>query len=342
MLHPDPAQRSRRRTRSFFPASAAGAPAATALASGFAPVRAAGFALVRASGFAPVLVSGFALVLVSGFALVLASGFALVLAAGPAPPPAGSAERLAARQAALAPRLALQQPVIESSEGPQRARAEVYALLPHAWPTLAAALREPQQWCDALLPHVYVRRCTAGADTLTLQVVTRADAPTDQAEALPLFFRVSTEAGYLKAALNAEHGPLGLRDLNIVFEAIPAGASASFVHFSYQAGTSTVGGWVMQAYLATRGRDKVGFSAAEGEAPGTIRGTRGVVERNAMRYHLALAAYLDSLARPEAERAEYRLGAWFDATERYPRQLHETEREAYLAMKRRDLPAAGR
>ena len=273
----------------------------------------------------------------------LGSAVALVLAAGDPLPPAGSAERLAARQAALAPRLAAPQPVVESSEGPQQARAEVYALLPHAWPTLAAALREPQQWCEALLPHVYVRRCTAGPGLLTLQVVTRADARTDQAEVLPLSLKISSgEAGYLKVSLGTDHGPLGLRDLQILFEAIPAGPSASFVHFSYQAGTSTVGGWLMQAYLATRGREKVGFSAGEGEPPGTIRGTRGVVERNAMRYHLALATYLDSLARPEAGRAEYRLGAWFDATERYPRQLHETGREAYLAMKRRDLQAAQR
>ena len=303
MLTPDLARRSRRRSRTFSLASFPALLVAAALASGFAPA----------------------------------------LAAGEAPAPAASAQGLAARQAALAARTGLQQPVIESSEGPQRARADVHALLPHAWPTLAAALREPQHWCDALLPHVYVRRCVAGAGTLALHVVTRADAAADQAQVLPLLFHVSTpEAGYLKVSLSAEHGPLGLRDLDILFEAIPAGPSASFVHFSYQAGTSTVGGWVMQAYLATRGRDKVGFSAAEGEPPGTIRGTRGVVERNAMRYHLALATYLDSLARPEAERAEYRLGAWFDATERYPRQLHDTGREAYLAMKRRDLQAAQR
>jgi hypothetical protein len=97
----------------------------------------------------------------------------------------------------------------------------------------------------------------------------------------------------------------------------------------------------MQAYLATRGRDKVGFSAAAGDQPpGTIRGTRGVVERNAMRYHLALATYLDSLALPEAARTEHRIGAWYDATERHARQLHEMARDDYLAMKRRELPAA--
>jgi hypothetical protein len=32
-----------------------------------------------------------------------------------------------------------------------------------------------------------------------------------------------------------------------------------------------------------------------------------------------------------------RLQGWFDATERYPAQLHEIERSEYLAMKREEL-----
>jgi hypothetical protein len=261
-----------------------------------------------------------------------------------APLPPGSAQRLSALHAGLAPRLGPQQVVIESSEAPQRVRGDVYAVLPQDWAVLAAALRQPAQWCDALLLHLYVRRCTPGAGTLTLHVVTRADEPPERAQELPLSFDVGTaEPRYLRVSLAAGQGPLGMRDVEFLFEAIPAGAGASFVHFGYQAGASALGTWAMQAYLSTFGRNKVGFSAAaDGQPPGTVRGTRGVAERNAMRYHLAIATYLDSLALPEADRAEYRIGAWFDATERYPRQLHETERASYLAMKRRELPAAKR
>ena len=63
----------------------------------------------------------------------------------------------------------------------------------------------------------------------------------------------------------------------------------------------------------------------------------GVMERNTMRYYLAIDAYLDSLAAPAGQRVERRLRAWFDATERYPRQLREVDREAYLRMKRQEL-----
>jgi hypothetical protein len=56
-----------------------------------------------------------------------------------------------------------------------------------------------------------------------------------------------------------------------------------------------------------------------------------------MRYYLAIDAYLDSLKAPPAQQLENRLQAWFDATERYPRQLHEVERDAYLSMKRDEV-----
>jgi hypothetical protein len=282
------------------------------------------------------------LAVVGTWSAALFAGLALVTANDTPAPPADTARQLSARQAALAPRLAPQQAVIESSEGPQQARGDVYAVLPQAFPTLAAALRQPSQWCEALLLHLYVRRCVPGTGLLTLHVVSRADARIDQAQVLPLLFETGqTAPGYLQVRLAANEGPLGLRQIELLFEAIPAGASASFVHFRYESGFTTLGTWAMQAYLATRGRDKVGFSAAAGDQPpGTIRGTRGVVERNAMRYHLALATYLDSLALPEAARAEYRIGAWYDATERHARQLHEMARDDYLAMKRRELPAA--
>ena len=63
-------------------------------------------------------------------------------------------------------------------------------------------------------------------------------------------------------------------------------------------------------------------------------GVRGVVERNTMRYYLAIDAYLDA---PGPQGREKRLGEWFDDTERYARQLHEMDRDDYLAMKRSEF-----
>jgi hypothetical protein len=58
-----------------------------------------------------------------------------------------------------------------------------------------------------------------------------------------------------------------------------------------------------------------------------------VVERNAMRYYLAIDAYLGARALPPAQQPQKSLQDWFAATERYALQLHEMDRESYLAMK---------
>jgi hypothetical protein len=60
---------------------------------------------------------------------------------------------------------------------------------------------------------------------------------------------------------------------------------------------------------------------------------RGLVERNTMRYYLAIDAYLASLSAPVGQQLDDRLNRWFDATEQYPRQLHEVEKNDYIQMK---------
>jgi hypothetical protein len=106
---------------------------------------------------------------------------------------------------------------------------------------------------------------------------------------------------------------------------------------SYSYSFGIVAGFAMQAYLATSGRDKVGFTVvgtgADG-GPRYIGGMRGVTERNTMRYYLAIDAFLGALSSPPGARLEKRLGDWFAGIERYPRQLHEIERTDYLVMKR--------
>jgi hypothetical protein len=96
----------------------------------------------------------------------------------------------------------------------------------------------------------------------------------------------------------------------------------------------------MRGYLATIGRDKVGFSIVAKKSDGQpvyIGGTRGVVERNTMRYYLAIEAYLAALSVPPGKQLESRLSAWYAGVERYPLQLHELDRDEYLAMKRKEI-----
>jgi hypothetical protein len=272
--------------------------------------------------------------------LALAAGFVTAASAAADSP---DARRLSALHATLAPRLAqsvFQRPlIIESSEQGDLARGEVFALLPHRFADVAQALQRPAQWCQVLELHLNVKRCTAAPGTVTLHLGTKREQPLERAHPLALTFTLEAqEPDLLKVALRARQGPLGTRDYEILLEAVPAGPGSTFMHFGYQVGTSTLARWAMQGYLMTVGRDKVGFSAdpADGR-PGTIRGARAAVERNAMRYQLAIEAYLATPGQPEPAAAERRAAAWFDATEQFAKQLHELDREDYLAMKRREL-----
>ena len=95
----------------------------------------------------------------------------------------------------------------------------------------------------------------------------------------------------------------------------------------------------MKAYLGTVGRNKIGFtlvSDGPNVQPQPVGGMRGVVERNTMRYYLAIESYLGALSAPPAQRAEKSFRDWFDATESYPQQLHEMEQSEYMAMKRKE------
>ncbi|MBP1752878.1 MAG: hypothetical protein H6Q57_1714, partial [Geobacteraceae bacterium] len=70
--------------------------------------------------------------------------------------------------------------------------------------------------------------------------------------------------------------------------------------------------------------------------PVYVSGVRGSVERNAVRYYLAIQTYMDTLSIPWNQRFEKRISRWFDLTARFPRQLYEMDKGEYLATKRRE------
>ena len=96
----------------------------------------------------------------------------------------------------------------------------------------------------------------------------------------------------------------------------------------------------MQTYLATMGNSKVGFTVVrhnDAGEPEYIGGVRGAVERNTLRYSLAIEAYLGALSTVPGDQMDKRLRDWFAATERNPLQLHEMELDEYLTMKHKEV-----
>lgn len=120
---------------------------------------------------------------------------------------------------------------------------------------------------------------------------------------------------------------------------MPLPEGGSFVRLTYAYGFGVLGRTAMQVYLSTAGRGKIGFTVEPGAdgRPQPVRGLRGTLERNVMRYHLALLAHGQVDGPPGGDRTQARLRRWFELTEQHAAQLHEVSLEVYLREKRDDL-----
>lgn len=229
--------------------------------------------------------------------------------------------------------------VLESTEAAGQLSGDIFAVLNHPVDQVNSSLSQPVVWCDVLMLHLNTKYCvvrgTESARTLVVSVGRKFDQPLSEAQRVNFVWQPPTITDdYLSVRLSADKGPLSTRDYRIELEATPLGNGKTFIHLGYAYAYGVAARIAMRGYLATIGADKVGFTAMGKDSAGQpeyVGGVRGVVERNTMRYYLAIDAYMDA-----PKQLAPRLAAWFDSTERYARQLHEVERDDYLAMKRNE------
>ncbi|WP_296495066.1 hypothetical protein [Rhodoferax sp.] len=235
--------------------------------------------------------------------------------------------------------------VLQSVEHAKGLSGDIYAVAPYPFAAVSNGMRSPDHWCEVMILHINTKYCHAIEEPqgTILRVNIGKKTPQPIADAPRMEFRYSETAltpSYFAITLNAKDGPLGTSNYRIRLEAVALPDGKSFLHLTYAYGVGLVGRLAMQTYLSTAGADKVGFTMIDtnrGEPPTYVTGVRGVVERNTMRYYLAIDSFLASQREPPAARLEQRLQAWFSAVERYPLQLHEVERADYLAMKRAEV-----
>jgi hypothetical protein len=259
-----------------------------------------------------------------------------------------AAEALRARHQQLSAQLAdnpFQRPLhLQSKQSADRLQGDIYAVLEQPYRVVGPALQGGEHWCEILILHLNVKRCLASAnergELLRIHIGRKFEQPLDDAHLFEFTYRVvASSPDYVQVQLNAEEGPLGTSRYRIDLRAVALDDQRSFLHLAYSYAYGFSASLAMRGYLATKGRDKRGFSVLEHNERGQpvhIGGMRGVIERNTMRYYLAVEAYLSALAAPPAERFEKRLAHWQSAVERYP-QLHELEPEQYLRMKRKEI-----
>lgn len=275
-------------------------------------------------------------------ALVFSGGVGLA-----AEPDTSGESALVAAYSSLKPKLEKNQfgaPIyLESAESEGLVRVDMYGVVNHPFDLVKDALQSPGSWCDIAPLHINIKACTFKTATQPAQLTLYSgrkyyQPPTD---AYPIKYRfrvVSRQPRFLELNLDAGDGPLGTKDHRIVLQAAPLAGQATLLHFSYTYSHGAMARMAIKGYFSTIGREKVGFSlvGSKGGKPRYIEGVRGAVERNTMRYYLALQTYLDTLKLPESQLFEQRISRWYDLTAKYPRQLKELDKGSYLSNKRQE------
>ena len=293
------------------------------------------------------LLSRLSMLRAASYSLALLALSVFPLAAGAADealaaaPTQATAETLRARYTALEPKLRQNQfnrpMALESTESPNRVRGNVYAVVNHPFATVSTGLNNPAHWCEIFILHINTKYCHAttanGITTLAVYIGKKTPEPLANANRADFRYQVaSVTPEFFDIRLSAREGPMGTSDYRVTLEAVSLPDNKTFLHLSYSYGYGFSGKLAMSTYFATAGSGKVGFSV--GPRGEYVDGMRGLIERNTMRYYLAIDAYLASLGAPAGAQLDKRLQTWFNAVEEYPRQLHEMDRAEYVDMKR--------
>lgn len=232
--------------------------------------------------------------------------------------------------------------VVRSGSSPELVWAEVAGTLGFPFGEVSQTLADPAAWCGFLALHLNTKACVHGSvdgqPLLVLYSGRKHYEPPKDAYRLNFRFDVTEDdVQGVRVLLRAAEGPLGTEDHRIELQASPAPEGTTIrIHCSYV--PSLLSRMSTRVYLATLGRGKVGFSQIVDPDTGKnqpVGGVQGIIERNAVRYYLALEVYLETRRVPPEDRFEQRLRTWFERTQRYP-QLEELSREEYLESKRRE------
>lgn len=233
--------------------------------------------------------------------------------------------------------------IVQSQENGGPLNAEIVALVDYRFGALTQALGTLPNWCEFIPLHPNVKSCVYHEQSkdvgLTLYLGRKYFAAPANTHPLKYRYRLIHQTeNYLSVALNAEKGPLDSRDYRIHLEAMPVD-DKSFIKMRISYRPKTMSKLATTTYLATLGHNKVGFSVIGNDDAGQpifVKGVRGIIERNVMRYFLALKAYMQNLHLPRAEQFEARINTWFDMTQGYRRQLYEMEKIDYISAKMRE------
>ena len=224
--------------------------------------------------------------------------FALLFVAGDAgaAPVASLRDTYAALQSDLAHSAFGQPLVLASREQDGQVTGEIHAVVDHPFQQLRTDLASAADWCGVLYLHLNVKSCSAetqaGSSLLRVALGRKADTADGRTYELVFTFLLERNTrDYFHVVMQADEGPLGSRGYTLAFEAIPVEGNKAFLRLTYSVAYGVAGHLAMSSYLNTLGKAKVGFTVTGQRADGSAiyaGGIRGALERNTMRYYLAI------------------------------------------------------
>ncbi len=224
-------------------------------------------------------------------------------------------------------------------------RGDIIAVVDYPFARVVQGLNGAEQWCEVMFLHLNTKYCRASTgpsgDSVTLYVGTKTPQLLSKATRVEFRYElVQVSPTYLEIKLRAPQGPMGVSDVRVAFAAVALARGRTFLRFDYAYSVNPMARLAMGVYLQTIGRGKVGFTITGQDAqgrPSYIDGMRGLVERNTMRYYLAIDSVLRAATTARDAQMDKRERLWFAAVEQYPLQLHELELAPYLQMKRAEF-----
>ncbi len=208
---------------------------------------------------------------------------------------------------------------------------------------VTVVLANPSNWCEMMFLHLNVKACifneTEGNQWVRLYMGRKFYQPPDKAEELQLNFKTGvTDDGVSWAELTAAEGPYGTSDYYIGLYAIKADAGV-YTEFLSSQKVGAAATAAQDLYFHTLAANKIGFTVV-GEnwrgKPQYAKGQQGALERNIVRYLLALEVYLMKHHLEGLAGLQERAFDWYDATELYKKQLHEVAKKDYLKAKTKE------
>ena len=250
------------------------------------------------------------------------------------------AEALTAQHAdilALIDKADFKQPIaIDSSVEQSSAQGHIYAILDHPISAFKAHLSSKESWCEIIFLHFNIKSCVLMPDTeegFRVAIYSGRlyyQPPEDVNRNDYQFSRFDVSDNDLNMELHGPDGPFGTRNYRISIAASAIGEQ-TLVRVGYSVDINWMTRLAQRVYFASAGRHRVGFTHEDdGEL---VRGVRGMIERNTMRFYLALEAFMET---PDLAAYPERLRAWHMLTEQYPRQLQELDLDTYLGYKAKE------